>query len=311
MENNIPSYDNLIFQTEIDNEKLKKISNTFSKEATKSFYLKKKHNPPNVIKIKILISFSYQKENYEFLYQFSNISNTDNQNNNQQNKINIKEILNTLLPKLNHIIRKKSYIISYTTNEINNNLNSKNDKSNNFEILDLSIKNKCKNQISINFNNIKTYNYLCEYPFDIKFKPIFLGIPKDYICYLKLREKFAKQHLFINIYFDEDETIKLDEEEENNKLDINDNKIKKDKEKTIQFVLKKLFFWKKLKEKTNLSPSDAAAKLNSSKKSLDEYFSLVQKAYEYKFDFMKHGLDKINSLRKYVVNYDKNKNQKE
>ena len=138
-----------------------------------------------------------------------------------------------------------------------------------------------------------------------------MDIPKDYIYYFKFREKFAKQHLFINSYFDEDETIKLDEEEENNKLDINDNKIKKDKEKTIQFVLKKLFFWKKLKEKTNLSPSDAAAKLNSSKKSLDEYFSLVQKAYEYKFDFMKHGLDKINSLRKYVVNYDKNKNQKE
>ena len=106
MENNIPSYDNLIFQTEIDNEKLKKNSNTFSKESTKSFYLKKKHNSLNVIKIKILISFSYQKENYEFLYQFSNIANTDNQNNNQQIKINIKEILNALLPKLNHTIKK-------------------------------------------------------------------------------------------------------------------------------------------------------------------------------------------------------------
>ena len=307
MENNALLNKKQIFQTEIDNEKLNKISNITSKESVISFYLKKKHNSANTIKIKVLISFCYLKENYEFLYQ---ISKVDRLNTKQKYQIDIKEMLNTLLPRLEHIMINKDFIISYATNENNDNLNPKNGKSNNFEILDLSIKNKSKRQININFNNIRAYTYLCEYPFNIKSGPLFLDIPKDYILYLKFREKLSNQNLFINSYFDKDEIIKLDEEEENNKVDLKNSKNKKDKERTIQFVLKKLFFWKKLKEKTNMSSSVAAVKLNSSKKSLDEYFLLVKKAYEYKFDFTKHRLDKISLLRKYVLNCDENNYQK-
>lgn len=278
-----------IFKMEKDNDKFNKISSKIPNLSDTSFYLKKKNPLPNIQNLKIIVFFSYQKENYEFFLPAHLIQHEKSEN----NQFDAKEILNHIFPRLNFILENNRYIISYSTN--------KDETKENFEVLDLT--NRHSNTNTINFRNLRTYYYLSEYPFENENKLI-LDIPNDFIIYLKFRQKLTKNYSLINNYF-ENSGIELNEEE---KIDNNQNMENKKEEKTIEYVLKKLFFWKKLIEKTNMSSSDAANELNIRKKTFNEYYIQITKAYEYNFNFQKHSSDKISVLKKFITNYEKNQN---
>lgn len=79
------------------------------------------------------------------------------------------------------------------------------------------------------------------------------------------------------------------------------------KERKISFVIEKVSLWRKLyngiqdgDKIVRYSLEDAAAKVEISKKSLDDYLLQLRYGKKYGFDFNKHKNDKIGVLRSFV-----------
>ena len=135
----------------------------------------------------------------------------------------------------------------------------------------------------IDNNIIKIYNYLCEInsEFFINKKDMYYTIPKNNIIYLKLRQKIKRENSLNPLAFEENEnkfstklskSINLDEEEdEKNKKDK--KKSGRDKEKTIEYAIIKVFTWEKIREKggNKITLEEAAKSIGMAKKTLDDY----------------------------------------
>ena len=161
----------------------------------------------------------------------------------------------------------------------------------------------------IDNNIIKIYNYLCEInsEFFINKKDMYYTIPKNNIIYLKLRQKIKRENSLNPLAFEENEnkfstklskSINLDEEEdEKNKKDK--KKSGRDKEKTIEYAIIKVFTWEKIREKggNKITLEEAAKSIGMAKKTLDDYKKQIKIGKDNNFNFNKYYKCKMNVLK--------------
>ena len=161
----------------------------------------------------------------------------------------------------------------------------------------------------IDNNNIKIYNYLCEInsEFFKNKKDMYYTIPKNNIIYLKLRQKIKRENSLNPLAFEENEnkfstklskSINLDEEEdEKNKKDK--KKSGRDKEKTIEYAIIKVFTWEKIREKggNKITLEEAAKSIGMAKKTLDDYKKQIKIGKDNNFNFNKYYKCKMNVLK--------------
>ena len=160
----------------------------------------------------------------------------------------------------------------------------------------------------IDNNIIKIYNYLCEInsEFFKNKKDMYYTIPKNNIIYLKLRQKIKRENSLNPLAFEENEnkfstklskSINLDEEEdEKNKKDK--KKSGRDKEKTIEYAIIKVFTWEKIREKggNKITLEEAAKSIGMAKKTLDDYKKQIKIGKDNNFNFNKYYKCKMNVL---------------
>ena len=247
----------------------------------------------NLIKLKIILNYSYQKEYFEFYFPIEIFYNKES----DRFQFSINEVIDLLSSYSNNtsIFLNSDYGISYSVND-----------SPQLKDLDL-----------------KTYYFVGNFPLkNIKYN---IDVPMDGILYIKLRKKISKVNsLRYEIYEDENEEeidegeeketndeMRLDEDkmEEKNLTDKKEKKDKKEKqdckrskEKRIGYIVKKVFEWKGLRRlsKEKMSLQDAAVNVGLSKKTLDEYYNQIKEGKKYGFDFNKYKKDKVNVLRGFV-----------
>ena len=161
----------------------------------------------------------------------------------------------------------------------------------------------------IDNNIIKIYNYLCEInsEFFTNKKDMYYTIPKNNIIYLKLRQKIKRENSLNPLAFEENEnkfstklskSINLDEEEdEKNKK--NKKKSGRDKEKTIEYAIIKVFTWEKIREKggNKITLEEAAKSIGMAKKTLDDYKKQIKIGKDNNFNFNKYYKCKMNVLK--------------
>ena len=161
----------------------------------------------------------------------------------------------------------------------------------------------------IDNNIIKIYNYLCEInsEFFKNKKDMYYTIPKNNIIYLKLRQKIKRENSLNPLAFEENEnkfstklskSINLDEEEdEKNKK--NKKKSGRDKEKTIEYAIIKVFTWEKIREKggNKITLEEAAKSIGMAKKTLDDYKKQIKIGKDNNFNFNKYYKCKMNVLK--------------
>ena len=161
----------------------------------------------------------------------------------------------------------------------------------------------------IDNNIIKIYNYLCEInsEFFKNKKDMYYTIPKNNIIYLKLRQKIKRENSLNPLAFEENEnkfstklskSINLDEEEdEKNKKDK--KKSGRDKEKTIEYAIIKVFTWEKIREKggNKITLEEAAKSIGMAKKTLDDYKKQIKIGKDNNFNFNKYYKCKMNVLK--------------
>lgn len=161
----------------------------------------------------------------------------------------------------------------------------------------------------IDNNIIKIYNYLCEInsEFFTNKKDMYYTIPKNNIIYLKLRQKIKRENSLNPLAFEENEnkfstklskSINLDEEEdEKNKKDK--KKSGRDKEKTIEYAIIKVFTWEKIREKggNKITLEEAAKSIGMAKKTLDDYKKQIKIGKDNNFNFNKYYKCKMNVLK--------------
>lgn len=161
----------------------------------------------------------------------------------------------------------------------------------------------------IDNNIIKIYNYLCEInsEFFKNKKDMYYTIPKNNIIYLKLRQKIKRENSLNPLAFEENEnkfstklskSINLDEEEdEKNKKDK--KKSGRDKEKTIEYAIIKVFTWEKIREKggNKITLEEAAKSIGMAKKTLDDYKKQIKIGRDNNFNFNKYYKCKMNVLK--------------
>ena len=225
----------------------------------------------NTIKLKVILSYSYQQEYFEFNFPIRIFYNK------QRDKFQflLNEIIDLIYSYANDIsiFLNENYCISYAVNEP-------------------------KSEVSESLP--RTYYFIGNFPLDenIKYN---IDVPLDGIIYIKLRKKISKiKSLRYEIYEDENEE-EIDEAEEKEKIEKS-NKCKRSKEKRIGYIVKKVFYWKGLRKHSDLKMSlkDAADSVGLSKKTLDEYFNQIKEGRNYGFDFNKYKKDKVNVLRAFV-----------
>ncbi len=89
---------------------------------------------------------------------------------------------------------------------------------------------------------------------------------------------------------------------------LDQNDIKRTKERQIRFVVERVSLWRKLYngvelgngETVRYSLEDSAKLVGISKKSLDDYLLQLRFGRMYGFDFLRHQCDNIGVLRKFV-----------
>ena len=249
----------------------------------------------NIIKLKVILNYSYQKDYFEFNFPIKIIYNYER----DKFQFSLNEVIDLIYSYSNNksIFLNEDYSISYTYNNPNNN-------------------NK-----EIN----KTYYFISNFPLDSSIN-YNLDIPLDGIIYLKFRKRISKiKSLRYDIFEDEnEEEIDENEEKEKNEEEDEDDEeneeneeeeekknekkgkekkeCKRSKEKRIGYIVKKVFYWKGLRKltKCKMSLEDCAKSVHLSKKTLDEYFNQIKEGKKYGFDFNKCKKDKVNVLRGYV-----------
>ena len=132
-----------------------------------------------------------------------------------------------------------------------------------------------------------------------------IEIPKDNILIINLRPFIDKtDQLRLELYEE-----KAEQQDENKKKhNFVNQKSKREKERKIGYILKKVYLWKKLYEgvvdrlgnKIKMTLQDAAEKVDISKKSLDEYLNQIRFGKLLGFDFNKHRNDKVGVLRGFL-----------
>lgn len=237
----------------------------------------------NMIKIKVILNYAYQKDFFEFCLPvkiiYNEIDNT------------YQFSLNDLIDKIHDYTNNKTiflnenYGISYYTNDENKIMN---------ESINLDEDNK---------NDIKQYFFIGNYPLNKNFNYC-INIPSDGILYLKFRKKISKvKSLRYDIFEEENEEEIEDNEKQNiEEIETYNKNSKRAKEKKIGYIIQRVFEWKGFRRLTNnrMSLIEAAANVGLSKKTLDEYFNQIKEGNKYHFDFNKHKKDKVNLLRGYV-----------
>jgi len=236
-------------------------------------------NPPKFEKFIIYLYYSYQNQYYKFHLPARIIEN------------NTRIILNDIIEgfKTYPNIKLQNHSLSYFIPENNNNNNNKNNNNN-------------------NNNNIDNYFYLGKYPFYSENTNLLIENPPNKTIFIKLRPIIDKTHLLrFEIFEDENEINKTENEEMKTNYYINENS-KRAKERKINEIVLKVYEWKKIYnncvnkkgEKVKLTLQDAAALINLSKKSLDEYLNQIKYGKYFGFDFNKHKNSKVGILRGFV-----------
>jgi len=246
----------------------------------------------DTIKLKVILTYSYQKDYFEFNFPIKIFYNKER----DKFQFLFNDIIDLIYSYANNksIFLNENYLISYSTNNLDDN----------------------------------TFYFISKFPLDenIKYN---IDVPLDGIIYIKLRKKISKiKSLRYEIFEDEnEEEIYEAEEKDKNEESFEGNKNKKkdckrSKEKRIGFIVKKVFEWKGLRKlsKRKMSLQEAAQNVNMSKKTLDEYYNQIKEGKKFGFDFNRYKRDKVNVLRGFVkkkkegekkeVNDDNNKKKK-
>ena len=226
----------------------------------------------NTIKLKVILTYSYQKDYFEFNFPIKIFYNKER----DKFQFLFNDIIYLIYSYANDksIFLNENYLISYSTNNLDDN----------------------------------TFYFISKFPLDenIKYN---IDVPLDGIIYIKLRKKISKiKSLRYEIFEDEnEEEIYEAEEKDKNEESFEGNKNKKkdckrSKEKRIGFIVKKVFEWKGLRKlsKRKMSLQEAAQNVNMSKKTLDEYYNQIKEGKKFGFDFNRYKRDKVNVLRGFV-----------
>ena len=226
----------------------------------------------DTIKLKVILTYSYQKDYFEFNFPIKIFYNKER----DKFQFLFNDIIDLIYSYANDksIFLNENYLISYSTNNLDDN----------------------------------TFYFISKFPLDenIKYN---IDVPLDGIIYIKLRKKISKiKSLRYEIFEDEnEEEIDEAEEKDKNEESFEDNKNKKkdckrSKEKRIGFIVKKVFEWKGLRKlsKRKMSLQEAAQNVNMSKKTLDEYYNQIKEGKKFGFDFNRYKRDKVNVLRGFV-----------
>ena len=226
----------------------------------------------DTIKLKVILTYSYQKDYFEFNFPIKIFYNKER----DKFQFLFNDIIDLIYSYANDksIFLNENYLISYSTNNLDDN----------------------------------TFYFISKFPLDenIKYN---IDVPLDGIIYIKLRKKISKiKSLRYEIFEDEnEEEIDEAEEKDKNEESFEDNKNKKkdckrSKEKRIGFIIKKVFEWKGLRKlsKRKMSLQEAAQNVNMSKKTLDEYYNQIKEGKKFGFDFNRYKRDKVNVLRGFV-----------
>ena len=226
----------------------------------------------DTIKLKVILTYSYQKDYFEFNFPIKIFYNKER----DKFQFLFNDIIDLIYSYANDksIFLNENYLISYSTNNLDDN----------------------------------TFYFISKFPLDenIKYN---IDVPLDGIIYIKLRKKISKiKSLRYEIFEDEnEEEIYEAEEKDKNEESFEDNKNKKkdckrSKEKRIGFIVKKVFEWKGLRKlsKRKMSLQEAAQNVNMSKKTLDEYYNQIKEGKKFGFDFNRYKRDKVNVLRGFV-----------
>ena len=309
-------------------EKNKLLLEKFRKiKLNKSFYSKKKINIDNnsdIIQLRVILTFSYHNNSFEF---FLPVLTTKDEVEGET-KFDMRDIIKALFSSFGKDFTSK-YTLSYYLNDDDeeDNQDDNNESENNF-IENNTFVNQSYPFISNNSNDIvnnKTYLYfgeinLKENDDNDNDNEYFFNIPKDYTLYLKLRQKINKSNPLDLLYIDENKeyneifnNIDLDEKNEKNKEKSNLKGSGRDKEKTIGYSIKKLFMWQKIREKSEskITLVEASELVGMPKKTLDEYKNQIINGQKNGFNFSIHYKDKMNVLRTFNNNFNKNKIKKE
>ena len=245
----------------------------------------------DTIKLKVILTYSYQKDYFEFNFPIKIFYNKER----DRFQFSFNELINLISGYANNtsIFMNENYGISYSVNDP-----------------------QSPNPESI----IRTYFFIGNFPVNenIKYN---IDVPLDGIIYLKLRKKISKiKSLRYEIFEDEneeeldevEEKEKTEEKKEEPKKEKSDKKTgkkkeekgdcKRSKEKRIGYIVKKVFEWKGLRRlsQEKMSLQDAAKNVGMSKKTLDEYYNQIKEGKKYGFDFNKYKRDKVNVLRGFV-----------
>ena len=226
----------------------------------------------DTIKLKVILTYSYQKDYFEFNFPIKIFYNKER----DKFQFLFNDIIDLIYSYANDksIFLNENYLISYSTNNLDDN----------------------------------TFYFVSKFPMDENFK-YNIDVPLDGIIYIKLRKKISKiKSLRYEIFEDEnEEEIDEAEEKDKNQESFEDNKNKKkdckrSKEKRIGFIVKKVFEWKGLRKlsKRKMSLQEAAQNVNMSKKTLDEYYNQIKEGKKFGFDFNRYKRDKVNVLRGFV-----------
>ena len=226
----------------------------------------------DTIKLKVILTYSYQKDYFEFNFPIKIFYNKER----DKFQFLFNDIIDLIYSYANDksIFLNENYLISYSTNNLDDN----------------------------------TFYFISKFPLDenIKYN---IDVPLDGIIYIKLRKKISKiKSLRYEIFEDENEEKIYEAEEKDKKEEsFEDNKNKKkdckrSKEKRIGFIVKKVFEWKGLRKlsKRKMSLQEAAQNVNMSKKTLDEYYNQIKEGKKFGFDFNRYKRDKVNVLRGFV-----------
>ena len=226
----------------------------------------------DTIKLKVILTYSYQKDYFEFNFPIKIFYNKER----DKFQFLFNDIIDLIYSYANNksIFLNENYLISYSTNNLDDNI----------------------------------FYFISKFPLDenIKYN---IDVPLDGIIYIKLRKKISKiKSLRYEIFEDEnEEEIDEAEEKDKNQESFEDNKNKKkdckrSKEKRIGFIVKKVFEWKGLRKlsKRKMSLQEAAQNVNMSKKTLDEYYNQIKEGKKFGFDFNRYKRDKVNVLRGFV-----------
>jgi hypothetical protein len=277
----IKNNQNNLYNFNIENEGLNQNKDKQNIGETSEEKIKDKNN---MMKLKVILNYAYQKDYFEFCLPVKIFYNAET----HLYQFSLNDILDIIHDYINNktIFLNENYGISYYTNDENKTGNN---------IINLDEENE---------NNIKQYFFIGNYPLN-KNIIYFINIPSDGILYLKFRKKISKEKSLRYDIFEEEneEEIEENERQNNEKAELNYNvNSKRANEKKIGYIIKKVFYWKGLRKYTDnkMSLIEAAANVGLSKKTLDEYYNQIKEGKRYNFDFNKHKKDKVNILRGYV-----------